>query len=166
MTVAARRAPVVEFPVPVGPGMSALQPVIDVLREALGRVTSLVDVLLQLDAAGLALTAASGAGTLVAGSGVSLDFEDGKLDSFRVAVYGSSTASSCDVVVQDVTDSPSVELCRVTLPTVAGRVVGVWTQLAKRPQGARSIEARVIGTGAANQVLTNVHLHARTTHFR
>lgn len=166
MTIAARRAPVVEFPVPIGPASAAVVPVLDVLREALGRVTSILDTLLQLDAAGLAVTAAGGAGTLIAGTQTALDFEDGKLDSFRVVVYGSSTASNCDVVVQDVTDSPAVELCRVTLPTVAGRVVGDWTQLGRRPQGARSIEARTIGNGVANQVLTNVHLHARTVHFR
>jgi hypothetical protein len=160
----ARRQPVMEFPLPLSQASFEVGQALDLLREAIGRASSLVDVLMLLDQAGVVLTAAGGAGDELAGTGTTLDFEDAKVDTFRVVAYGGADAEGSVLVLRDVDDDR--ELCRVDIPDSVGRMTGEWIFLPVALSGERSIEARVIGDGAIEQTLHNVHLQARTTHFR
>ncbi len=160
----ARKFPVAEFAVVPGEKEPGLREVLDLLREVIGRVTALVDVLLVFDLTGGAYTGAAAPGTTVDAAGVTLDFDDAKLDTFRIIGAGSSSAGSCFVTAHDTADDR--ELCRAALPTSDGLFAGEWTLLPRALRGERSIELRVIGNGVADQLLYNVHLQARTTQFR
>lgn len=157
-----RRAPVVDFPLPIL-AEAQLVEALDRVRETLGRVTSLVCIPLLIAPAGVTLTGAGGGSTL-AGTQSALDIEDARLDSFRVVCFGESGVQPAVVAVRDVTpDGPASSLCSVELPLSSGLVIGEWQQLAiRRPAGARWIEATVYGNGVADQTLVRVELQART----
>lgn len=143
-----------------------LKSVIDVWHALFGKVESLVDVLLLFETAGHTVTnAAAGAGTAVAFTRVLVDFADAGVDSVRVMAYGNnSAAGSVIVTVHDVTNN--VELCRVTLTDATpAAYAGDWTTII--PTGTeQELEVRVIGDGAFDPVLYNVHLQGRTTQAR
>lgn len=160
----ARKFPVVEVAIPRTKENAAVADAFDIMREVLGRLTSIVDVLLLFDAGGHSVTNAAAVGTEIEAARTTLDFDDAKVDTFRVVAYGASTAGVTYLAVRDV--SADVELCRVAIPTSTGRMQGEWTTLPRALSGERSIALVVIGDGAADHTLHNVHLHARTTHFR
>lgn len=162
--MAARTQPVVPFALPLTRENADVHQALDILVEALGRVSSLVVVCLALDTSGGTIVADGSVGTVLAGSTTALDFQDAKLDTFRVVAYVSADQAGGVVVVRDVVADR--ELCRVAIPTSPALMTGEWTTLPVALSGERRIEARVIGNGAASQTVVNVHLHARTTHFR
>lgn len=154
-----RTAPVVEFPFNIHD--PDLGNVTDILKVALGFVTSLVTLALLLSNTGIVFTAVGGAGTTVLSGVTSIDFEDALIDDVRLILYGShSTGFQSKATIYDVTDSK--QLASVDLPAVAGLVVGEWTKISASA-GDHQLELRLIGDGADGQTIYNVTLQCRTT---
>lgn len=160
----ARKYPVVEFSVPIRPENAEVVQALDILREALGRVSSLVTVVLLWDSVGVVVAGAPSVGVEIGAARTALDFEDARLDTFRVVAYGVATAAGTHLRVTD--NGSGLELCRVVIPSSVTRMVGEWVQLPVALGGERSVSLWVVGNGSANHTLYNVHLHARTTHSR
>lgn len=155
------RTPVVDFPV-VNAGGELAQ-IADILRAALGRLTSLVAMPLLLDVGGVAFVALGGAGSTVSGVRGAADLADATVDQVRVVVYGQTSAGAATVQIYDVTNSRV--LCSVGITNALAINVGAWTRVSPIA-GDAELSVRVIGDGAATQTLHNVTLQGRTSRFQ
>jgi hypothetical protein len=130
-----------------------LEDVIDVLRRMVGRATSLV--VLPLSGA-QTVTASSGAGTRVPGSGQLVEVPDALLQQWRLVVEG----SAADAIVLLIDSSTGLALASVTLPTTTGVRAGPWTVTPVLAPLDHALEARVAGSGSA--MLLSLTAQART----
>jgi hypothetical protein len=160
MSATERRVTVVDLAQRPPPG--DLRRLYDVLSQVLGKMVSLCDVAMLLEAASYVVTnAAGGAGTALAFTRVLLDFADAGADQVRLVVRGDAgAAGTVTVVAFDVTNSK--ELCRVDVSGAAAvTVAGKWTSIT--PTGLdHEVELRVIGNGVLDPELFRVSLQLRT----
>lgn len=154
-----RPNPVVEFPIwPDDPQVASL---LDILRSALGRVTSLVDLTLLTVPAGHGV--AAGATVSVAGTRRVINTADAAIDQARLIVHGVTAAGAAITIeVYDVT--AAAVLCTTTVTVALGTNVGAWTALAPF-NSDHTIELRVVGNGVNAQTLYSAELQLRTTRF-
>lgn len=157
--MSARKEPVVVFG--ERPGSPELQRILDTLSRVLGKISALVDITLLNIVTGYPVTnAAADPGTALA-TRTELDFLDAGIDSVRMIVRGqNSTAGSVTVQVYNTTQSLVMASCTLT---------GVAMQTAKSDWlvftpvgGDEAVEVRVLGDGAMDPTLFNVHLQGRT----
>jgi hypothetical protein len=157
------RGVVVEFAdrPPTGP----LRQVIDTLRSVLGKMVSLADVAMVMEAAGLVTAAAAASpGTSVPVTRVFVDFAEAGVDQVRLVAYGkNSGAGSVTIALYDVTNA--VTLATVVLTGVAAATyAGAWVSI--KPSGSdQELELRVVGAGET-PTLYAVHAQMRTLQAR
>jgi hypothetical protein len=130
-----------------------LEDVVDVLRRMVGRATSLVVIPLS---GAQTVTASSGAGTRVPGSGQLVEVPDALLQQWRLVVEG----SAADAIVMVVDVSTGLALASVTLPTTTGVRAGPWTVTPVLAPLDHTLEARIVGSGSAT--LLSLSAQART----
>lgn len=159
----ARRAePVVQFTDRPEPG--PLRRTQDVLEALLGKIESLVDVLLLFGQGFTAYTVTNAAlapGTSLDFGEVAIDFADAGVDQVRLSVSGANSGAGT-VIVTAYDKTNSVELCRVSVIGAASQCwIGEWTTI--KPTGKDQVViARVIGNGADDPYFYNIHIQGRT----
>lgn len=152
--------PVINFAERPEPG--PVRNIQDVLQALLGKVESLVDVLLLAVPTGYTvLNAAVGLGWPIDVSEVALDFADAGVDQVRLSVSGANSGAGT-VIVTAYDKTNSVELCRVSVVGAVSQCwIGEWTTI--KPTGLDQVViARVIGDGAMDPIFFNIHLQGRT----
>jgi hypothetical protein len=133
-----------------------------VLRTALGRVTSVLDLGLLSANAGLTVTGTAGA-LVLPGSYAALDAADAVLDQVRLVAHASTSAGTATLQLYDVT--AGAVLCDVSLSGAAATQQGSWTRVA--PWAIDHVVVlRVVGDGVATQTLYSVHAQFRTVRFQ
>lgn len=132
----------------------ALEAIIDVFRQMVGRATSLV--VMPLVGASLVVSASSGAGTRVPGSGQLVEIPDALLQQWRLCVEGSAANAIVELFDLDL----GIALATVQLPTVSGVAAGPWAVTPIAAPIEHRLEARVVGSGSAT--LLSLTAQART----
>lgn len=155
MPSSARTNPVVDFPVVVTD--PTLQAVLDVLRQAMGRLTPLLDLPLLIDHAGY--TVAAGGLLTINGTYRTLNLADAGITQARLVVDG-TTAAGGPITVDVYDATANVVLCSTTVTTTGG-VVGAWT-LVKPRNTDHTFSFRVHGDGTNAQTLFAATLQLRT----
>jgi hypothetical protein len=130
-----------------------VESVVDVLRQMVGRASSLV--VLPLSGA-QTVTASTGAGTRVPGSGQLIEVPDALLQQWRVVVEGSAANALIELYDLDL----DRELATVQLPTSTGVRSGPWAVTPVAAPVEHRLEARVVGTGSAT--ILSLTAQART----
>ena len=140
----------------------ALRAILEELRESVGLASSLVNVALVSEEAGIAKVGAV-AGTAIEASRAQVDFEDARIDEVRVVVNGKTTVAGHTVRVVDVTGGGSTVLCSATLPTTTqGYAAGAWTLIDRIGTGTRQVVLQAVGNAAATQTVYHAALQGRT----
>lgn len=158
-----RKAPVVHFATRPEPG--PVRDALDTLEAVLGKIVSLCDVALVMEAAGYVTAAAAASpGTSVPVTRVPIDFADAGADQVRLVAYAkNSGAGSVTLALYDVTNSTTLATVVVTGVTAA-TYIGDWVTIT--PSGVdQVVELRVVGAGETPTVYT-LHAQLRTLQAR
>lgn len=154
------RLTVIDFPVPFRAIDPSAVAALDVLRAAVGRVSSLLTIPLVLSETGVAKVAAAG-GTAFTQSQDTLDLDDALIDQVRLTGYGGSSGAGDSLRVKQ----GATVLCTAPLAASAALFVGAWT-VVELPAADVSYVLEAVGNGARTQTIYRAVLQVRTLRAR
>jgi hypothetical protein len=133
------------------------------LRKALGKVTSLLDLTLLFSNVGVNVPL-SATFTDIEGTHHSVNTADAGLDYARLIVKGNTAAGGAAITIQLYDATAAIVLCTVTVNVTNQLNTGAWTRI--KPWNAdHTIQLRVIGDNAKAQTLYNAHAQFNTLSF-